>query len=59
MKTIISILIVSFGLVSLAGCSSPKVVDFRADSRAGSDVSPYRTIPAAIQCDDCRMPTER
>lgn len=59
MKHIISILIVSFGLVGLAGCSSPKAVDFRADSRAGSYVSPYRTIPAAIQCDDCRMPAER
>jgi len=56
MKTILAIFIISFGL---AGCSAPKATGFRADPRAGADVSPYRTIPAAIQCDDCRLPAER
>lgn len=59
MKDIISILIISFGLASLAGCSAPNATGLRADPRAGSDVSPYRTIPVAIQCDDCSMPSER
>lgn len=56
MKTVLSILALAF---ALAGCSAPKATGLRADPRAGTDASPYRTIPAAIQCDDCRMPAER
>jgi hypothetical protein len=59
MKKIISILIVSFGMASIAGCSAPKAAGLRVDTRAGSEVSPYRTVPTAIQCDECRMPAER
>lgn len=56
MKAVFIILAVTLGL---AGCSAPKATGLRADPRAGTDASPYRTIPAAIQCDDCRMPAER
>ena len=55
MKNTITILIISFFLTDLTGCAAPKMTGFRADPRAGSVVSPYRTIPAEIQCDDCRM----
>lgn len=56
MKTSVIILAMTF---VLAGCSAPKATGLRADPRAGTDTSPYRTIPVSIQCDDCRMPAER
>lgn len=56
MKTFLTILSMAF---VLAGCSAPQATGLRADPRTGTDASPYRTIPAAIQCDDCRMPAER
>lgn len=39
----------------LAGCAmKPAEPSMRTDWRTGTDHSPYRSIPAAIQCDDCR-----
>lgn len=45
--------------LAFVGCSTPQASGLRADPRAGTDATPYRTIPSTIQCDDCRMPAER
>jgi len=43
-------------LVCVSGCATkvPEPTPLRSDWRTGTDFSPYRTIPTAIQCDDCR-----
>lgn len=39
----------------LGGCASRQAEDpMRSDWRTGTDYSPYRSIPAVVQCDDCR-----
>lgn len=58
MKTALPILAIALAL-ALPGCSAPKPTGVAADPRAGTEASPYRTIPTAIQCDDCRMPGDR
>jgi hypothetical protein len=43
-------------LVVTAGCATkaPPELTMRDDPRAGTEDSPYRSMPVAIQCDDCR-----
>ncbi len=39
----------------LCGCAArPQDATAQNDWRAGTDYSPYRSIPVVLQCDDCR-----
>lgn len=48
-------------LCAVAGCATKPEPSLGNDwhAGAGTDHTPYRTIPAAIQCDDCRYAPER
>ncbi len=46
-------------LCTLGGCATKSEPAARYDWRTGTDATPYRTIPALIQCDDCRYAPER
>jgi hypothetical protein len=49
------LLMVAVTVALASGCAGPaKTAGWRADSRAGTDLSPYRTMPVVIQCSDCR-----
>lgn len=41
-------------LILLAACASKPLP--QADARVGTDLTPFRSIPAYIECGDCRMP---
>lgn len=40
-------------VILLGGCAANTPQGMKTDPRVGTDMSPYRTIPAAIQCDGC------
>lgn len=42
--------------LALSACATApqKPLAMGADTRTGTDFSPYRSIAPAIQCDDCR-----
>ena len=59
MTRILIAIITLAALGAVSGCATKPEQSFRNDQRAGTDLSPYRTIPAAIQCDDCRYEPAR
>ncbi|WP_022978935.1 hypothetical protein [Ideonella sp. B508-1] len=59
MTRILIAIITLAALGALGGCATKQELTMRNDPRVGTDFSPYRTIPAAIQCDDCRYEPAR
>lgn len=57
-KIFIAIMTIA-ALSAMGGCATRPEPSMRNDWRTGTDYTPYRTIPAAIQCDDCRYAPER
>jgi uncharacterized lipoprotein YajG len=39
----------------LGGCASQQPLSANNDWRAGTDQTPYRSIPTVLICDDCNL----
>ena len=59
MKQILIAIVTCTALAAASGCAIKPETAMRLDSRAGTSLSPYRTIAPAIQCDDCRYLTKK
>jgi hypothetical protein len=49
------LLLTILAVATLGGCASQQPLNMSNDWRTGTDQTPYRSIPTALICDDCKL----